>query len=237
MPALSRLLDVVFPPQCLSCHAIVAQAGNLCLPCWQNIHFITEPYCAACGLPFEYSIGEGALCGVCLHAAPSFARARSAFTYDDASRALVLQLKYADQTHLAATYGVWLARFGSELIAGSDLIVPVPLHWRRFVSRRYNQAALLAYALRRQCGLPVLPDALLRTRPTAPQSGLTRKQRQKNVRGALRANPRHAAVVRGKNILLIDDVMTTMATVEQCAKALRKAGATQVNVLTLARKT
>lgn len=232
---LARALDIIFPPQCLICDALVPTHGTLCLECWRGVSFISEPMCHACGLPFEYAIGEGALCGDCLKEAPPYARARAALRYDEASRKLILSLKYHDQTHLAKVYGPWLAKAGKELVLESDALVPVPLYYWRFVNRRYNQSALLAAALAKHCALPVLPDALLRTRHTPPQTGLTRAQRQDNVKGAFCVNPRHAATVKGKNILLIDDVMTTGATLEQCTKSLLKAGANKVNGLTLAR--
>ena len=233
---LARALDIVFPPQCLNCPALVPTHGTLCLACWQHLRFITDPYCHCCGAPFDFALGRGALCGECMRELPPFAQARAVFRYDDASRALVTRLKYTDQTQLAAVYGTWLAKFGRELIERSDMIVPVPLHYWRFVGRRYNQSALLADALAKHCGLAVIPDGIKRIRATQPQPGLTRKQREDNVRGAFAVHPKHVGALKGKNILLIDDVMTTSATVSQCAKTLIKAGALQVNVLTLARK-
>jgi len=230
------LLNLLFPPQCLNCNVPVAAHGTLCLTCWQQVRFISEPYCACCGHPFDYALGDGALCGACMREPPPYAMARAVFHYDEHSRSLVTKLKYADQTQLAAIYGTWLARFGKELVRQSDVIVPVPLHYWRFVGRRYNQSALLARALHKQCGLPCLPDALKRIRATQPQPGLTYKQRQANVKGAFAAHPRYAPTLKGKTILLIDDVLTTSATTAQCAKTLLKAGAMHVHVLTLARK-
>ena len=233
---LSHLLNFLFPPQCLICSASVAATGTLCLDCWQQVQFIAEPYCECCGLPFDYALGKGALCGECLRERPVYGRARAIFRYNEHSKALVLKLRYADQLHLAAVYGTWLGNFGKEVVAVSDVIIPVPLHYWRFIGRRYNQAALLAGALKKHSGLPVLPDGLKRIRPTQPQPGLTRKQRQDNVKGAFAVHPRHGTAIKGKNILLIDDVMTTSATINQCVKVLLKAGAMQVNVLTLAKK-
>ena len=232
---LARLLNLLFPPQCLSCDALVPPHGTLCLPCWQQVEFITDPCCIRCGYPFDFSAGNDALCGDCLQDPPNFARARAAFRYNDASRRLVLKLKFHDQTLLAKVYAPWLASAGRELIAASDVIVPVPLHYWRFVGRRYNQSALLAQALAKECGLPAIVDALYRTRHTTPQSELSRKERLENVKGAFAATARHANVLKGKNILLIDDVMTTRATIEECAKTLLKSGAQSINILTLGR--
>ena len=236
-PLLTRLLDTVFPPQCLNCDTLVTAYGTLCQPCWQQVAFITPPYCHACGLPFEYTLGHEALCGECIYTLPPFAQARAAIRYDEHSRGMVLKLKYADQTQLAPIYGTWLARAGKELIEQCDILVPVPLHYRRFIGRRYNQSALLAYSLTTHTGLPVIPDALVRKRHTPPQAGLSKKQRNDNVKGAFHAHPKHAAQIKGRSILLIDDVMTTSATAAQCSKALLDAGASRVHVLTLARAT
>jgi len=232
---LARTLDFIFPPQCLTCEALVPAHGTLCLTCWQGVKFIDEPMCYCCGQPFEYTIGERALCGECIKELPPFARARSVFVYDEHSRALVTKLKFSDQLYLATVFGPWLAKIGAEMIGMSNLIVPVPLHYWRFVGRRYNQAALLAEALSKKTHLPVLPDALIRKKHTPPQTGLSRRQREDNVKGAFAINPRHKDTVKGKHILLIDDVLTTGATLSACARSLIKAGAMQVNVLTLAR--
>lgn len=234
-PVINRCLDILFPPQCLSCDQLVGTHGTLCQPCWQHIQFITAPFCNACGLPFEYSIGDDMLCGECIHELPVFAKARSAIRYDDYSRGLVLKLKYADQTQLASVYGPWLARAGKELLDESDLIVPVPLHYWRFITRRYNQSALLADSLHQHTSIPLIADALLRKRPTKPQTGLSKKQRRDNVRGAFHINPRWQDAIKGKHIVLIDDVLTTAATVSVCAKTLIDNGALRVHVLTLAR--
>jgi ComF family protein len=235
MPLLNHALDLFFPPQCLHCEALVPTHGTLCLTCWQQVQFIADPICLCCGHPFDYALGDGALCGNCLRDKPPYARARSMFRYDDTSRVLVLKLKYQDQLHLAGIYGTWLAKAGREIIIGSDFIVPVPLYYWRFVGRRYNQAALLAHALGKECGLPVIPDALLRMRATESQSGLTHSQRHTNVKGAFDANSNHAPAIKGKNILLVDDVMTTGATLSECTRCLLNNGVLSVNVLTLAR--
>jgi ComF family protein len=156
------------------------------------------------------------------------------FTYDEHSRRLVLGLKYADKTHLVPTLGAWLARAGEELITGSDLIIPLPLHPLRLMKRRFNQSALLARAVARSSGLPLV-EGLRRIRHTQPQAGLTRRERRENVRRAFAPHTRHLASLKDKRILLIDDVMTTGATIEACTQALKQAGVRQVNVLTLAK--
>ncbi len=157
------------------------------------------------------------------------------FRYDDASRGLVLSYKHADRTHATPAYGRWLARAGAELLAECDVIAPVPLHWTRLVWRRYNQAALLALAVAREAGRPAIPDLLLRVRRTVTQGDLGRSARRRNVQRAFRLTPHREQQVAGQRILLVDDVLTTGATVEECARVLLRAGAASVAVLTLAR--
>lgn len=230
------LLNLFFPPQCLVCAALVPTHGTLCTECWNNVPFISAPMCACCGLPLEFAVDENTLCGECLREHPPYSRARAAFVYNEASRTLVMKLKYQDDTYLAPIFARWLKNAGAELIAASDLILPVPLHYWRMVSRRYNQSLLLARILSEHTGLPLLADGLTRTRRTPQQTGLTRAQREKNVKNAFAIPDKHRALIKGKSILLIDDVMTTGATLAACTKTLLKAEAGQVNVLTLARR-
>lgn len=233
---LAKTLDFFFPPQCLVCQALVPAHGTLCLECWKNVPFIAEPFCHCCGLPFTHgTAGEQALCGDCLREQPPYAQARSAFLYDEHSKALVIKLKYNDQLHLASVYSGWLAKAAGDMLRRCTAIVPVPLAWRRFVGRRYNQAALLADALGKKTGLVVMPDALLRRKHTPPQTGLSRAQREQNMQGAFAANPKRKMALQDKTLLLVDDVMTTGATLDACTRCLLKAGAREVNVLTLAR--
>ncbi len=229
------LLDAVLPPRCLSCREGVDRQGGLCPACWRRLTFIGPPVCDCCGLPFEVAALTGTLCGDCLGRPPPFCRARAVLVYDEASRRLVLGLKYGDQTYAARAYGAWLARSGAELLTGADLLVPVPLHPWRLFWRRYNQAALLAQAAHRLTGVPYLPDLLARRRATPVQGGLGRAGRRRNVVGAFQVRRRLAGRVRGARIVLVDDVLTTGATAAECARVLMRAGATSVDVLTLAR--
>lgn len=232
---ITRMLDAVLPPRCLKCGVLVDAQGGVCPACWQGLRFIAAPACACCGLPFEFDQGAGALCGSCAAAPPLFDRARAVFRYDENSRDLILAFKHADRTSAAPAFAAWLARAGAELLADADLIVPVPLHWSRLFSRRYNQAALLAIALGRRSGKEVLPDLLIRQRATAKQGRLGRLARQRNVAGAFALHPRHREQVAGCRILLIDDVVTTGATVTGCSRCLLQGGASGVDVLALAR--
>lgn len=232
------LLDAVLPPLCLGCGEIVEAPDGLCARCWPSFSFLAPPYCACCAHPFAEHIGEGALCGACSARRPRYRRARAALVYDDRSRRLVLPFKHGDRTDMARACGGWMARAGAELLADADLVAPVPLHWRRLFMRRYNQAQLLArmaVAAAPSSRARLVPDLLRRRRWTGSQTGLGAKERRDNVRRAFDLHPRWAAAIAGRSILLVDDVLTTGATVDACVRVLQRGGAAHVDVLTLAR--
>lgn len=228
-------LNLVLPPLCLSCRTVVAEPGSLCQDCWSKISFLAPPYCALCGHPFETDMGPDAICGACMEEPFPFKRARAVFRYDDASRSLILRFKHADRLEGAPAFAKWMGRAGRDLFAPSSVIVPVPLHRWRLLSRRYNQAAVLALALARETKMPVETQALVRTRWTPMQGRLGRAERARNVRGAFTVPPKRANAIAGRSVLLVDDVMTTGVTLAECSHALLKGGATQVDVLTLGR--
>lgn len=230
-----RALDLLLPPQCLGCGDLVDEVGALCADCWGKITFLGAPCCAACGLPFEYDPGAGVLCGGCARQRPAYTRARAALSYDEHSRGLILAFKHGDRTDAAPAYARWLARAGAELLDGAEAVLPVPLHWTRLFARRYNQAALLAQHLARQAGLAYEPDVLRRKRRTPSQGRLSASARRRNLRGAFAVRPGQRPRIARRRLLLIDDVMTSGATAQACALTLLRAGAAQVDVLTLAR--
>jgi ComF family protein len=231
----TRALDLLLPPLCLVCDDPVGGVATLCASCWKNIPFIAPPFCACCGAPFDIPVGDGMVCGSCLVQPPHYHAARAAMIYDDASRGLVLAFKHGDRTHAAKALATWMHRAGGDMLAGADYLMPVPLHRWRLFKRRYNQSSLLAHHIGLLSGKKILPDMLRRIRATPIQGKLKRKERQENVRGAFAVAPHHHALIKGKNIVLIDDVLTTGATAEECARILLKAGAQQVDVLTLSR--
>ena len=227
--------DYIWPPMCAACETPIRDVQGLCARCWDAVTFLSGPACEACGVPFEYDLGPGALCGDCTKARPPFQRARAAFIYDDASRPIILAFKHADRTDLAPVLATWLRRPAAALLADADIIAPVPLHWTRLLSRRFNQAALLSNRLARLSGTKPLPDLLVRRKRTGTQGGKSRRARQRNVQGAFKVPARHRAQLRDKRVLLVDDVMTTGATLDATARALLRGGASAVDVVTLAR--
>ena len=227
------VVDGVLPPRCLACGTIVDEPDALCSSCWAGMTFFAPPWCAICGLPFPHPMGEEAVCADCARQKPSWDRARAVMRYDKHSRHLVLALKHGDRTHVARALGRWMGRAGAELLEGADMIVPVPLHWTRLFTRRYNQAGLLAHAVRAAGGPPVMADWLVRRRRTPSQGRLGPVARARNVRGAFAV--RRGCDVKSKRIVLVDDVLTTGATVEECARVLRRGGAAFIGVLTFSR--
>jgi ComF family protein len=230
-------LDLVLPPSCLTCDQPVDAPGRLCADCFQRTGFVTEPCCARCGVPFTTPGRGGAarLCPACALDPGGFDRARAAFRYDAQARRMILPLKYGDRTELARALAVHMARAGAGLLREADVLVPVPLHRARLFRRRYNQAALLAYAIGRGADRAVVPDALRRVRATRPLGGRNAAARAAEVESAFAVRASRAERIAGARVLLIDDVLTTGATANACALALKQAGARRVDVLVAAR--
>lgn len=227
-------LDIALPTLCVACREPVAGYG-VCAKCWSSLSFIAPPYCSRLGIPFVYDPGPGILSMQAIADPPSYQRARAAVRYDDIARTLVHQLKYHDRIDLAPTMGRWMARAGQELLGEADILVPVPLHWRRGFSRRFNQSGALAREISRQSHVPVARDALRRIRPTEHQIGLSRAERASNVQGAFKVPPERRGEIQGRRVVLVDDVLTSGATTDACARALLRAKAAQVDVLVFAR--
>ena len=227
-------LDTALPPLCPGCRDLVT--GNGLRPsCWGKLAFIAPPYCPRLGIPFAYDPGPGILSMQAIADPPAYSRARAAVRYDDIARKLVQSFKYGDRLDLGPLLGGWMARAGHELFEDADALVPVPLHWRRLWTRRFNQSAALTAQISGICRVPVAHAALRRVKATAQQVGLSKAERATNVQGAFRVDAAGKAEVAGRRLILIDDVLTSGATSDACARALLRAGAAQVNVLVLAR--
>ena len=227
-------LDALYPPTCLACRAAVDGHGALCAECWRKMRFIERPFCDRLGTPFEQDLGPGLLSLQAIADPPVFARARAVARFEDGpARRLVHRLKYSDRGELARPMGRWMVRAGAELLVEADAVTPVPLHRLRLWKRRFNQAAALARVIAAQAGKPYEPLLLQRVKATRSQVGLSRAQRADNMQGAFRAAPE--ASLRGRRIVLVDDVLTSGATANAAARALLRGGAAQVDLIIFAR--
>jgi ComF family protein len=228
------VLDAALPPLCPACRRPVADDGGLCPGCWSQLSFITPPYCERLGIPFAYDPGPGVLSMQAIADPPAYQRARAAVRYDEIARTLVHALKYGDRLDLAPTLGRWMVQAGAPLLAEADALVPVPLHWRRLWWRRFNQSAALAEVIAARVNLPVA-HALARVKATRQQVGLTASERALNVQGAFRVPEVARADVKGRRLVIVDDVFTSGATIDACSRVLLRAGAASVDVLVFAR--
>jgi ComF family protein len=238
---LRPIVDFALPPRCPGCGAITAEPHRFCLDCWSRLTFLGEPCCAICAFPFDYDVGEDALCGACAADRPRFDRLRAAVAYGEIARAVALKLKYGGRPGVAETMARFMERHvevaddASAVGARGAILAPVPLHRWRIWRRGYNQSALIASALARRCGLEERLDLIERVKPTPPLRGLGGKQRRDALRGAFRVAARHREQIRGRTIILVDDVYTSGATANGCARMLKRAGAGEVRVIAWAR--
>lgn len=231
-----RALALVYPSQCLMCRSLVESDFALCPSCWRDTPFLMGLVCNGCGAPLPGDdASDDVLCDECIAHPRPWSRGRAAVLHDGNGRRIVLALKYHDRDDLAAPAAAWMARAAAPLITPSTLLVPVPLHWWRLFRRRFNQAAMLAQALAPLIDRPCAPDALIRPRATATLARQTRDERFATLNGAIRPHPRRGQAMAGRNVLLIDDVLTSGATLDACTRAAYAAGAADVRVLTLAR--
>ena len=223
------IIDTLLPPQDL----LGLDTDPIAKRMWADVTFLDAPWCEACGFPFEYAVQGGSLCARCSVRRPAYDRARAPMAYDDGSRALILSFKHGGRTEGLSSFAAQMRRAGRDILADAELLIPVPLHPTRLIKRRYNQATLLARALAKICPAEFAPDILFRTRRTDSQGGFNARARVKNVRGAF--SVKQPETIKGRKLVLIDDVLTTGATLEACARSLKQAGAARVDGICLAR--
>ncbi len=228
------IVRFLWPPHCLACDTKVGAEGGLCAECWSGLSLIERPYCERLGTPFAYDPGVGALSPAAIADPPPFGRLRAVARHDDVARKLVHALKYRDRLDLARWMAGWMGRSGAELVAGADLIVPIPLHRQRLWSRRFNQSAQLAAEIAKRAGKTFAAEALIRVKATRQQVGLSAAERARNVAGAFAIRAAQREALAGKRVVLVDDVFTTGETSKAATRVLAKAGAASVDVLVFA---
>jgi ComF family protein len=228
-------LDLLYPPHCLGCQKAISTSNGLCGACWGKLRFITKPICPILGTPFGADMGPNILSAEAIAKPPAFDRARSAVLYDQLARQLVSQFKYGDRLEIAKLLARHMVVAGAEFWHGDIVLVPVPLHWRRRLVRKYNQSQLLADEIAELTGARVANNWVKRVKPTKRQVGLSSKDREKNVRGAFELTPKFMEQYSGETIVIIDDVVTTGATVDAITRCFPKKNRTRVNVLSFAR--
>lgn len=233
--AVGRAVRTILPPNCLACGVPTSSEGALCPECWNGLRLIERPFCDRLAIPFTYDLGEGTLSAEAIADPPPFGRLRAVALFDGTARQLVHAVKYRDHLELVRWMAAWMARAGADVLDQADVIVPVPLHWRRLWWRRFNQSAALAAALARIAAKPASLAALKRVRSTPKQVGLGAKARAENMRGAFRVTAEGRPEIAGRRVLVIDDVYTTGATVKAVTRALKRAGAVDVDALVFAR--
>lgn len=232
--ATKAFADFILPPVCLNCHEATAGGNQLCPACWQNITFISSPYCQVTGQPLPFDIGENAISAAAAEAPPDYDQARAVALYDGTMRDLIHKLKYQDRHELTTLLANWLIATGQNQLNKTDLILPIPLHRQRLWRRRFNQSTLLARRISELTDKPVDCNCFVRKKNTPSQVGLTEAQRKTNLQGAFHIVPHHHDLIKNRSILVIDDVMTTGATANAAARLLKSAGAVRVDILCLA---
>ncbi len=232
--AIAAMAHAIYPARCMVCETYTDAPGGLCPSCWHDTHFISGSTCTTCSAPL---VGEvtGAQCDTCLSFPPPWQRGFAVLEYEGSGRRMVLSLKRHDRLDLAPAMAAWLHRAAAPVLPMTDLITPVPLHPSRLARRKFNQSAELARPLAELASIDYIPDLLTRVRKTDSQQGKDRIERQENLKAAIAPTPRHRAEIEGKRVLIVDDVLTTGATLSACTEACFAAGARNVNILVLAR--
>lgn len=226
-----KILNSLIPPRCIGCHQILHENQQICPECWRQVDFISEPYCQICHMPFAFESVLEQVCQYCADEPPPFVAATAAFVYGGLGAGLILRLKHTDHLHTAALLAQWMMSGNSEMLQRCDVLIPVPIHWTRLFSRRYNQAAVLSHAITKLCGVPTMTRVLKRIKNTPSQGQMNKLQRESNVKDVFKMT----ANLSGKSVLLIDDVFTTGATINECTKVLLASGVKEVLVMTAAK--
>jgi ComF family protein len=228
------LLAMIMPKTCLICNKIIAN-GYFCGEDFSKLRFISKPNCNICGHPFEFEVDKNALCASCISSKPRYDKAISVFKYDEFSKDFIFSFKYKDQINLAGFFAKLMCNSVKEIMDDVDFVTPVALHKKRLKSRKYNHSALLAKHFSKMSKVSLIINLLIRNKNTKPQASLSKIGRKRNIEAAFHLNNKYLDRIKGKNILIIDDVITTGATIDNCCKVLRRAKVGKIYVLTLAK--
>jgi ComF family protein len=226
------LKNLLFPARCDLCGAFIESSG-LCVDCWNKISWISEPKCKICGIPFEIDIDS--VCALCLSKKQYFDKIVSVFKYDEFSKEIIAKFKYYDATNLSRIFAQWIVRVAEKEISDSDLVITVPTHFVKRLRRKYNQSELLAIEICKITEKPYEPRVLKKAKHNRPQEGLSSSEREKNVTNTFFVNEKYVGAINNKNLILVDDVVTTGSTANECCKALKKHGAKSITIVTAAR--
>ncbi len=235
IPKFQTAMHVVFPPRCVACGSMVESDFGLCSDCWAETPFVGGTVCMKCGAPLLGGDAESeAQCDACLMRPRPWSSGRAALRYSGIARKMILALKYGDCLEVARPASKWLAHAASPILTDGMLVAPVPLHWTRHLKRRYNQAAVLAQAFARLIGAPYCPDLLIRPRARGSMEGLSLEARFEKMTDAIVAHPKRAPQMKNRTVFLVDDVMTSGATLSAATLACLRADAKDVRIVTLA---
>lgn len=235
---LKKIIGLIFPPKCVLCEKIVEDEDTLCLDCWKKIRFIKKPFCDKCSTPFDFNIDDHAVCFACLKNQPLYKKARSAVVYNSHTAKIIFKFKFYDKTHLKRFMAKCMAKAASDILPDIDVLIPIPLHKRRLIYRKYNQSLLLANEIAKLSGKTVIRDFLYKTKHTAPQASLKQADRKSNLRDKFAINPKYLAQIeayKNLNFAIVDDVITTGSTVNECVKVLNGAGIKNVYAISFAK--
>ena len=234
----NKILKVIFPPKCVLCDKIIEDEDSLCSDCWKKIKFIKEPFCNKCSTPFEFEVSDDDICLSCMKNKPLYIKSRSAVVYDSEVSKIIFKFKFYDKLHLKRFMGKCMCRASSDIIDNIDILIPIPLHKKRLIYRKYNQSLLLANEIAKNSGKIVIHDFLYKIKYTVPQASLKQSERQTNLKNKFAINPKYLNdIEKYKNLgfAIVDDVITTGSTVNECIKILNKAGINKVYSISFAK--
>ena len=234
----NRILRIIFPPKCVLCDKIVEDEDSLCCDCWKKIRFINRPFCDRCSAPFEFKVADDDICLTCMKNEPLYVKSRSAVVYNSDVAKIIFKFKFYDKIHMKRFMGKCMCRAASDIIDNINILIPIPLHKKRLIHRKYNQSLLLADEIAKNSGKIVLHDFLYKTKHTVPQASLKQNERQNNLKNKFAINPKYLKDIKKYENLgfaIVDDVITTGSTINESIKVMREAGINNIYAISFAK--